>query len=387
MERCRIWRHISLWGCAAVLALSSCRPQPQSSPEFRIGVLATLSGPRAESSGEATVNGARTAVDEANEAGGIAVGGVPHQIVMVVRDHADRADAATGAARELINQEHVDVLVGPQLSEHAIPVARLAEEAGIPMISPMSTNPETTADKRFAFRVAFLDDFQGQVLARFAREDLKADRVAVLFDITRPYSRSLAEFFRDAVELEGAEVVAFESFLQSGDSDFGPQLRRIREGAPDVLFLPNYTAVDSIQMRQARELGIEATFLGGDSWDLNSLSLLTATDGAYTTRQWSPDLALEEAATFRNKYRERFGGEPRITAAMTYDAVGLLLDALHRAGRTDAEPVRDALASTRGYRGATGLIEYTGSGDPTRAVVISRVQGRSAAVHRVVEPR
>ena len=136
-------RRLAVCGLGAVVTVFGCRPQGEPPPEFRVGVLATLTGPRAKSSGEATVNGARLAVDAVNAVGGVDVGGVPHRIVLVVRDHADRADAATAAARTLINQERVDALVGPQLSEHAIPVARLAEEAGVPMITPMSTNPET----------------------------------------------------------------------------------------------------------------------------------------------------------------------------------------------------------------------------------------------------
>ena len=371
----------------AMLFASGCSATPEPAPTFRIGVLAILSGPRALSSGQATVNGANLAVDGIHASGGIDVDGRPHRIELVVRGYADRPDAATAAARALINQEQVHAIVGPQLSEHAIPVARLAEQAGVPMISPMSTNPETTAAKEFAFRVAFLDDFQAEVLARFTAVDLAARRVAVLYDVARPYSRDLAGFFRDAVEREGVSVVAFEDFVYGEDTDFTPQLERIRDARPDVLFLPNYTDVDSIQMRQAREVGVQATFLGGDSWDLNSLSSRPETDGAYTSHQWSRELPLAEAEAFRSAFKERFGEEPRITAAMTFDAVGLLAAAYARAGGSDGDALRAAVADTRQYRGATGTIRYDGSGDPTRNAVISRVQGLTSVVHTVVEPR
>lgn len=377
---------------AAVLAFtvgSGCAREADTGPPpiLRIGLLATLEGPFAESSGRPSVLGAQMAADEINQAGGVDVGGTPHQVEIVVRAYANRPDDAAIQARSLINQEGIHALVGPQLSNHAIPVALVAEQAHLPMISPMSSNPETTAGKRWVFRLAFVDDFQGRVLARFAREDLAATRAAILYDESAPYSRGLARRFTDEFGRLGGTVAAAETFTSDRVDTFVPQLTRIQAADPEVLFLPNDPEVDSIQMREARELGIRAVFLGSDTWDLQSLIGLPWAEGSYVTHQWHFEAPSPSVARFLEAYRERFGGAmPRTTAAMTYDAVRLLADAAHRAGTIDAGPLRDALANTLDYQGATGVISFHGTGDPERSAVVSRLGSQGTTVERVIDP-
>jgi branched-chain amino acid transport system substrate-binding protein len=160
---------------ALLAACAPVAPPDQQTSEIRIGLLATLSGSSAETAGKSTVEGAQLAVKRANDAGGVSVGGSKQRVTLVVEDDQDRAEAAIDAARKLISQQSVSAIVGPQFSRNAIPVAGVAESARVPMISPASTRPETTAGKRYVFRAAFTDPFQGRVLARIARDELKAE--------------------------------------------------------------------------------------------------------------------------------------------------------------------------------------------------------------------
>ena len=354
---------------AVWLGAAACGGPP---PELRIGLLATFAGPFAEVSGVPTREGAQLAVREAG--GQIEVGGRRYRIILVERGFEDRADAAAGAARALINQERVVALIGPQFSRNAIPAAVMAENAGIPMISPMSSNPATTAGRRFVFRLAFLDDVQAPVLARFARDTLHARTGAVLFDISGPYSRELAEGFRRAFEAAGGRVTAFESFTADRKDDVGAQLARIAAARPDVVFLPIYSDALSHQVPLLQRLGIRSHLLGSDSWDPRSVPRLLEDQRAFMTAQWRPDLPSAEAVRFRADYHATFGTEPRATAALTYDATRILLEALRRAGSTGAERLRDAIAATDDYQGASGTISFRGRTDPGRQVSIAELR-------------
>jgi branched-chain amino acid transport system substrate-binding protein len=187
------------------------------------------------------------------------------KVMLLVEDDQDRAELAARAAQKLINQDKVAALVGPSLSRNAIPVADVAEGARIPMISPNSTNPATTAGKKYAFRVDFIDPFQGRVIARFARDELHAQTAAVLYDVASAYNKGIAEVFRQVFAEAGGQVVAFESYTTDARTNLAAQLGRVRASAPQLVFLPNYADEIPIQVEQARQAGIGATLLGSDA--------------------------------------------------------------------------------------------------------------------------
>ena len=221
-----------------ILGLIACGPQPTQETEIRIGVIAPLSGDIANV-GQSTVEAAELAVQKVNDAGGLDVGGRKQKVVLVIEDNQDKAEVAVSAAQKLINQENVVAIVGPQASRNAIPVSNVAENAHIPMVSPWSTNPETTAGKQYVFRVAFIDPFQGRVMARFAIEEFGAQKAGVLYDVASAYNKGIAEIFKQVFEEAGGQVVAFESYT-TGEQDFSRQLENIRDSGAEVLFLPNY---------------------------------------------------------------------------------------------------------------------------------------------------
>ena len=298
-------RRVTLVFAFAFLA-AACRKEPPA-PEIRIGLLALLSGIPEESSGRPSVEGAELAVREANEKGGIEIGGVPHPVKLIVKAYDDRPDSATSVARALVNQFRIDVLVGPQFSRHAIPVAIVAEDAEIPMVSPMSSSPATTAGRRFVFRLASLDEIQGRAMGEFAARELGARRAAVLYDVSTDYSRSLAEAFREAFQSGGGSIVAFETFARDEPLDYRARLDRIAAVDPDVLYLPNDGERVEVQIVQARERGVDATLLGGDTWDLERFGRLPQSDGAYIAHQWHPDFDTPEARRFRELFTKTYG--------------------------------------------------------------------------------
>jgi len=366
----------SLFGCTAA-------PPPR---EIRVGVLATLEGIQKETSGMPSIRGAQLAVDDVNERGGVEIDGQSHRVTLIVKGYEDRPDSAASVARALINQERIDALIGPQFSRHAIAVATVAENARIPMLSPMSSNPATTDGKEFVFRLAFLDDVQGAVMGEFAAVELEAKRAAILYDHSTAYGRDLAAVFRTTFEANGGQVVAFESYPRDAAAIYSEQMERIRDQAPEVLYLPNDTQFVRPQIEQARSFGIEATVLGGDTWDVAALKSMPGVEGAFVAHQWHRDFDTPEARRFVEHYEQENSEAPRVTAAMTFDAVTLLLESIERTGSLAPDAIRDALKRTKNFRGATGVIHFDGKTDPDRSVAISEIRHGESTLFRVVDP-
>src|SRR5690606_6176653 len=344
--------------------------------EIVVGLNAELTG-SIPVVGQSSRNGAQLAVDQINAAGGLEVGGRRYTIRLVIEDNEDDAASAVAATTKLITQNRVVAVVGPNASRNAVPAAQIAENMRTPLISPWSTNPATTAGKRYVFRAAFIDDFQGQVVAAFAREHLGAQTAAVLFDIASEYNKGIAEIFRESFQALGGRVVAWETYT-TGDRDFSSQLTNIRAANPDVLFLPNYYSEVPLQVQQAQRLGISAHIIGSDSWGSAELLALggAAMEGLFCTTHYAPDIATPAAREFIAAYEARYGSTPDDVAALSYDSMQLLFHALQKAGRVDREAVRDALASITDFEGVTGSMRFEGTGDPIKSAVIIQIRDR-----------
>ncbi len=361
----------------ALLAHAACAERAPR--EFRIGLIGVLEGSVGIASGIPAQEGARLAVDEINAAGGVDIGGVRYRLVLVERGIAPRPDAAAAAARGLINLDSVHAIVGPQISSRALAAAQVAEGAGVPLISPMASNPAVTTGRRFVTRLAFVDAYQGQLLARYAYDSLGLRRAAMLFDAANPYGRDISKLFREVFEAQGGRVVSEETFTSDAAEDFRPQLRRALANRPDALLLPNYSVHDSIQVRQARELGFRGRFLGTDTWDPVGLSQIDSAYGAVIVANWDRTSPRAAAKAFIAAYEARYQHPPRTTAAATYDAVHLLAATAHRAGSLASGALTDSLRAFGPYEGASARFVFQGTGDPVRGGVILEFQrGRSA---------
>ncbi len=195
-------------------------------------------------------------------------------------------------------------------------------------------------------RACFIDPFQGGVLARFALENLKAKKAAVLYDVASDYNKGIAEVFREKYEKLGGKIVAFETYTTT-DKDFSAQLTKIKDAKPDVIFLPNYYSEVPLQVQQAKRLGIDVPFIGSDSWGSNELLTLGGADlnGYYFSTHYAADNAAPVAKKFIEDYEKTYGAKPDDVAALTYDAFGLLFGSIKSAGKADREAIRAALST------------------------------------------
>ncbi|MBO8141507.1 MAG: ABC transporter substrate-binding protein [Firmicutes bacterium] len=378
-------RNWTVAGAMAFLLLTAAAA-PSWAQEIVVGLNAELTG-SIPVVGQSSRNGAQLAVDEINASGGLEVGGRRYTIRLIVEDNEDDAASAVAATTKLITQDRVVAVIGPNASRNAIPAAQIAESMRTPLISPWSTNPATTQGKQYVFRACFIDDFQGRVLAAFAREQLGAQTAAVLFDIASEYNKGLAEVFRASFEALGGRVVAWETYT-TGDRDFSSQLTNIRAANPDVLLLPNYYSEVPLQVQQAQRLGITATVIGGDSWGAAELLELAGStmEGMFFTTHYAPDIATPKARQFIEAYRARYGATPDDVAALSYDALHMLFQALVQAGRVDREAVRDALASLEDFYGVTGSMRFEGTGDPVKSAVVIQIRDGKFTYYDSVAP-
>lgn len=359
------------------MVLSACQPAAPTTIKIGLNVELTGSIPVV---GESSKNAAELAVKEVNDAGGLDVGGTKYTIELLVEDNEDKAESAAAVAQKLATSG-VLAMIGPNASRNAIPASVVAESSQMLMISPWSTNPKTTKvgdtdeSKKYVFRAAFIDDFQGVVAARFAKDELKTAMPAVLYDVASEYNKGIAEVYKTAMEESGVQVVAFETYT-TGDKDFSAQLTKIKDAGADSLFLPNYYSEVPLQVQQAHKVGFNGAILGSDSWGNIELMTLCGTEceGYYFTTHYAPDIATPKAQAFIQAYEAAYGKTPDDVAALTYDSFGLLFQAVQAAGTVERQAVRDALASITSFEGVTGNMQFAGTGDPVKSAVILQVK-------------
>ncbi len=342
--------------------------------EAVIGVIAPLTGDLPKV-GQSTVEAAQMAVDEKNAECGLKIDDENYEVVIVTEDDERKAESAVAAMTRLIVEDEVIAVIGPQASGQAVPAGQVADDRETPMISPWSTNPATTVDRPWVFRAAFLDTFQGRVMASFVSDEFGAKTAAVLYDVASDYPKGLAENFRDAAVELGIEVVAFESFT-TGDTDFSAQLTNIIAANPDVLFTPQYYSEVPQIVQQARELGFKGNIVGSDSWGTPDLITLCgdACEGLFFSTHYAPDIATEVGQTFIKAYEELYGAKPDDVAALTYDSFQLLFTAIENAQSLERVDIRDALAEIQLYEGVTGIMSFDEQGDPIKCAVIIQIK-------------
>lgn len=318
-----------------------------------------------------------------NKAGGLKIGNKTYTLEFVYQDNEAKAESATAAALKLIAQDKVLAIIGPQSSKQAIPAGEVCDANKTVMISAWSTNPKTTLNRPWVFRACFLDPFQGPVLANFATKELKAKKAAVLYDIASDYPKGLAEFFKEAFEkIHGkGSVVAFETFTTK-DRDFSAQLTKIVASKADVLFTPQYYDEVPLIVKQAHELGWKKPVLGSDSWGSAELMKLCGKDciGSYFSTHYAAAGAKGATKEFIDSYKAKYGYEPDDVAALTWDALRLLLKAVQNTKglsgnlEKDRKAVRDQLAQVKEFDGITGKMTFTGkSGDPVKCAVLVKI--------------
>jgi branched-chain amino acid transport system substrate-binding protein len=366
--------HLSLLGAFSLLVGA------HAAEPIRIGFFMSITG-RDASFGEVSLRGARLAVDELNAAGGVL--GRPFELV--VEDNRSVAGESATVVKKLIGRDHVVALIGECSSGRTLEAAPVAQAAGIPLISPAATNAKVTQAGDAIFRVCFIDPFQGEVIAAFARRRLGLKRAALLIDSTAPYSVGLAEYFEKTFKALGGEIVAAQKYA-GADTDFRAQLTAIRAAQPDAVFLPGYYVAAGLVARQAKQLGIKATLLGGDGFEAPQLLEIggEALEGVYYSTHFATENTGVTSRHFVEAYRQRHGTVPNGLAALTFDAVKLVADAITRAGTTEPKALRAALAATKDFPGVTGRTTINTARDADKeAAIITVKAGRLTFVETI----
>jgi branched-chain amino acid transport system substrate-binding protein len=369
-------------GLVLGLIFSPCAGAKMKS--IKIGINAPITGdiPKV---GEGSKFAAQMFLEDIKAAGGLEVGGKKWPVEIIVEDNEAKAESAVKANTKLITEDEVLVIVGPQSSKQAVPAGDVANNYQTPMISPWSTNPDTTKDRPFVFRGCFLDPFQGPVLANFIKEEFGFTKAAVLYDVASDYPKGLAEFFKQAWEKNNGpgSVVAFESFTTK-DADFSSQLTKIIQSGAEVLFTPQYYNEVALIVQQAHELGWNKPIVGSDSWGSAETVELCGKDcfGLFFSTHYAAAGATGATKAFIDRYKAKYGYVPDDVGALTWDALGLVKTAIQNAGKLsgkvekDRQAVRDALAKIKAYDGITGQMTFTEDGDPIKCAVVVRISDK-----------
>ena len=347
-----------------------------------VGYYGDLSG-RTSSFGQSTKNGVEMAADEINKAGGIN----GRQVQIITEDDQGEPNKAATVVTKLINQDKVKAILGEVASSNSLAAAPKAQEAKVPMISPSSTNPAVTQVGDYIFRVCFIDPFQGEVMAKFAANNLKAKRAAILYDFNADYSRGLYQFFKRSFTELGGQIVSEQSYTQ-GDRDFSGQLTAIRAATPDVIYVPGYYGEVGVIANQTKQLGIKAPLLGGDGWDAPQLWQLggAALNGDYISNHYSVDDPKPEIQKFVADYKARYNILPDALAALGYDSMKVLADAIKRAGGTDGAKLRDAIAQTANFPAVTGIITIDAERNAKKSAVVLKLQDSKFVYETTIYP-
>jgi branched-chain amino acid transport system substrate-binding protein len=381
-------------GCAAV-----------RNDELVVGEFGSLTGNDA-TFGISTQRGVEVAMDELTAKKEGKVGGL--KVRVVVEDDRGMAEEAATVVQKLINQDRVVAVLGEVASSRSLAGGPICQQAGVPMISPSSTNPEVTKKGDYIFRMCFLDDFQGWVMAKFVAEDLKLKKVAVLKDVKNDYSVGLAGYFTSAFQAMGGTVV-LETSYSAGDADFRAALTSIKAKRPEAVVVPGYYTEAGQIARQARELGITVPLIGGDGWESEKLIEIggEAMNGCFYSNHWALDAPDPRLQEFLQAYRAKFKGDPDAIGGLAYDAAQVLFGAMEQLATQDpqafqglasskagsearkaaCQKVREIIAATKNYPGVTGSITLDANRDASKPAVVIEIKDGKKIFRTSIAPQ
>ncbi len=320
--------------------------------------------------GKAALNGYKLAIKEYNAKGGV----LGKQIELIAYDNKGDGNEAVNAYNKLVDSDKVDAFIGGVISTNTQAIAPLAARDGIPMITATATADKGITDAGDnIFRSCFTDSYQGQKLSEFATEDLKAKTAAIVYNTGSDYSDGLAKAFEKKFKASGGNIVAIEGYTDQ-DKDFKSILTKLKGKDVDVLLIPDYYEKIALITKQAREVGIKSTFLGGDGWDgvIGKIDNKII-EGSYFSNHFATDDKSEVVQGFIKNYEAEYKEKPNAFAALGYDAATTMIEAIKKAGTTDKAKVVEALKATQ-LDLVSGKTKFDKNGDPIKEVTIIKIQ-------------
>lgn len=357
---------------------------PAAPEKILIGEFGSLTGSEA-TFGQSTHQGIQLALEEFNKAGGLN----GKQVELKTYDDQGKTQEAGTAVTRLVTDDKVVAVLGEVASGLSMAGGAVAQQYGVPMISPSSTNAQVTQIGDMIFRVCFVDSFQGYVAAKFAKENLEVSSVAILFDQGSPYSAGLKDDFSREFTALGGSIAGAPQAYTGGDQDFSAQLTSIREANPEAVFIPGYyTDVANIAL-QARKLGLNVPLLGGDGWDSSQLAAIAgeAIEGAYYSNHYSHEEQRPEVQAFVQRYQARYNQVPDGLAALGYDAAHILFEAMKRAPSLSGKDLAAAIAQTKDYHGVTGVITIDSERNARKPAVMVQMKGGKPGYVSTIYPK
>lgn len=349
---------------------------------IKVGLISSLSGPVAIY-GQTTYNGIKLAVEQLNAAGGIN----GNKIELIVEDDkGDPAEAVT-AAKRLISEKKVVAILGPIISTTCLAVAPIAQQNGVPMLTPTGTNTKITEAGDYVARTCFIDPFQGGVMATFGIDTLKAKTAVVIKDVNSDYSEGLAEEFVKVFEKKGGKILDTVAYA-TNDVDYSSQLTKVKAENPDVIFVPGYYNEVALLVKQARDLQIKATFLGGDGWDNGKLFEIAgeSVTGSFVSSHFSPESQEPMIQNFLKDYRAMFKEEPSVLSALGFDAAGIMIEAMKKSKAISGEEIKNNINGTKDYKGVTGNITLDGNRNAVKSAFVLEAKDGGFKFKTTVEP-
>lgn len=321
----------------------------------------------------------------------VTVGGKEYKIELVVADNKSDKVEAANAGQRLVDSDKVNLILGSWGSGLSMAAGPVFKEAQVPAIGLSCTNPLVTLGNEFYFRVCFIDPFQGTVMANYAFKEVKAKKAVIIREISNDYSVGLAKFFADSFKsLTGdPDAIIAELNYNTNDQDFSAQLTQVKSLKPDVIFAPGNYTESALIIKQARELGITAPFLGGDTWEIAEFINVgkDAVEGAVMSAFFDNDAPVTPLSkVFVDSYQKKYGKLPSGTAVLGFDGYLLAIDAIKRADSLDPVKIRDAVAVTKGFAGAAGYITLDANGDPIKSAVIKEVKNGKFVYKTTINP-
>jgi len=367
------------------IALAGCGPAKPKTIKF--GVFEPMTGANA-GGGALEVEGIKLA-NQLNPT--VKVGDKEYTIELVIADNKSDKVEAANAAQRLVDKDKVQVVLGSWGSSLSMAAGPIVEKAKVPAIGLSCTNPLVTKGNDYYFRVCFIDPFQGTVMANYAFKEVKAKKAVIIREVSNDYSVGLAKFFADSFkQLTGdPNAILAELNYNTGDQDFSAQLTEVKKYKPDVIFAPGNFTESALVIKQAKELGIQTPFLGGDTWETPEFIDVgkKSVEGAVFSTFFATEVPITETSkVFLDAYRKKYNKEPAAVTALGFDGYLVAREAIMKANSLDTVKIRDAVAATKDYPGAAGMITLNEDGDATKSAVIKVVQDGKFTYKTTVQP-
>ena len=366
-------------------------PSPINQKQFKVGLVAELSG-QFQNIGKSSQQGAEIAINEINAGGGIKIDNTKYLLVLETKDNKSTVEDTRKAVSDFA-QENVSVMIGPNVSLFAVAAADIAEQKKILMISPWSTDPQTTLNssnepKKYVFRAAFLDENQSKALAKFAKNNLKARTASIIYDSTNATLTNQADAFKKDFQNAGGKIIKEIPFTP-GLSSYQKELLGITSSRPDIIYLPAYPTEAATIIKQAKSMKITQPFLGSDAWAGTQILNLCASscDGVYFSGHFSAAGTSKPNQKFVALYQKKYHTDPDDVAALTYDSVKIASQDIDDTNTFDSDSLVSGLNNFFKYEGATGEIDFTPqSNDPIKSVVFQKIEKAKIVWQTNIQP-